>query len=117
VLNAGDIEEFNINTVINTDRVRGRGESADRGTRRREVWVAHCMRKGQIGGFAERTVPVETVEVLTLLVTQGVIVKQGGGQLFEDLVDNLPVGWAEVSTEGLVAREEQLVRNYVRECT
>jgi hypothetical protein len=75
------------------------------------------MRKGQIGGFAERTVPVETVEVLTLLVTQGVIVKQGGGQLFEDLADNLPVGWAEVSAEGLAAREEQLVRNYVQECT
>ena len=52
-----------------------------------------------------------------MLDAQGVVVKQGGGEVLEDLADYFPVGWAEVSAEGLAARKEQLVCNYVRECT
>jgi hypothetical protein len=58
---------------------------------------------------------VEAVEVLAVFHAQGLVVEQGGCQLLEDLADYFPVGWAEVSAEGLAAREEQLIRNDVGE--
>lgn len=75
------------------------------------------MRKGRYVGLAKRTVPVEVAEVLAMFDAKGVIVKQGCGQLLKDLVENLPVGWAEVSAEGLAARKKWLVHNDVREGT
>jgi hypothetical protein len=60
-------------------------------------------------GLTEGAVPVETVEVLAIFVTKGVVMEQGHCKLFKDPADNLSVGWTEVSAKGLAAREEQLV--------
>ena len=74
-----------------------------------------CLREGGYIGFAKRLVPMEALEVFAMFVMESVIIKKGGSQFFEDLADNLPVGWTDVSTEGLAAREEQLIRNDVGE--
>jgi hypothetical protein len=60
---------------------------------------------------------LQAVEVLAVLSAQGIVVEQGGSEAFEDLADYFPVGWAEVSAEGLAAREEELIRNDVGECS
>ena len=52
---------------------------------------------------------MEVLEVVAMLVAEGVIIKKGSSQILEDLVDNLPICMTKVSTKGLAAREEQLV--------
>ena len=83
--------------------------------RRWEVRVPDGLHEGGYVGFAEGTVPAKAFEMFAMFVVEGVIVEQGCSQLLKDLTDNLPVGGTEVSAKGLVAEEEQLVRNDVRE--
>ena len=60
---------------------------------------------------------ISSIECVPQVHEEGITlpIEQGRCELFEDLADNLPVGWTDVSTEGLAAREEQLIRNDVGE--
>ena len=52
-----------------------------------------------------------------MLVMESVVVEEGSSQLLEDLVNNLPIGGAEVGAKWLTAREEELVHDDVGEGT
>ena len=60
---------------------------------------------------------MEALKVFVMLLMESVVIKEGSGQLLEDLANNFPIGGAEVSTKWLTTREEELVRNDVGEGT
>jgi hypothetical protein len=60
---------------------------------------------------------MEAVQITPVFVTEGIVVKQRGSQFFQHLTDDLPVGWAKIRTKGLTTREEELVRDDIRERT
>jgi hypothetical protein len=47
-----------------------------------------------------------------MLLTKGVIIEERSRKFLQDLSNDFPVGWAEVSAKWLTAREEQLVMIY-----
>jgi hypothetical protein len=61
-------------------------------------------------------IPFKTMQVLAVFVSYGIITKENSGKLLEDLTDDLAIGGAEVSSEGLATRDDELFSNDVREC-